>query len=75
VAYVLMIVLREPGTSPGHIAEVMMLDRSTVTRLLERLERQRLVRRRTRGRRVQVSPTPTGGALERTSKGPLPHAA
>jgi DNA-binding MarR family transcriptional regulator len=64
-AYVLMTVLREPGTSPGHIAEVMMLDRSTVTRLLERLEAKGLVRRKARGRAVEVSPTPAAGTLKR----------
>jgi DNA-binding MarR family transcriptional regulator len=63
-AYVLMTVLREPRTSPGHIAEVMMLDRSTVTRLVEGLERRGLVKRRARGRTVEVSPTPAGLALE-----------
>lgn len=57
-AYVLMTVLREPGTSPGHVAEVMMLDRSTVTRLVEGLERRGLVKRLARGRTVSVSPTP-----------------
>jgi len=65
-AYVLMTVLREPGTSPGHIADVMMLDRSTVTRLLERLERKGLVRRRARGRAVAVFPTPSAAALGET---------
>lgn len=57
-AYVLMTALREPGTSPGRIAEVMMLDRSTVTRLVEGLERRGLVKRLARGRSVSVSPTP-----------------
>jgi DNA-binding MarR family transcriptional regulator len=61
-AYVLLSVLREPGTSPGHVAEVMMLDRSTVTRLVEGLERRGLVKRLARGRTVSVSPTPA--ALE-----------
>jgi DNA-binding MarR family transcriptional regulator len=56
-AYVLMSVLREPGISPGRLAEIMMLDASTVTRLLERLERKRLVRRRAHGRAVAVFPT------------------
>jgi DNA-binding MarR family transcriptional regulator len=69
VAYVLLTVLREPGTSPGHIAEVMMLDRSTVTRLLERLEGKGLVRRRARGRSVQVSPTPAARAQQGTLLG------
>lgn len=62
-AYVLMTVLREPGVGPGRIAEVMMLDRSTVTRLLERLEAKGLIRRKTRGRSVEVSPTGAAEAL------------
>jgi MarR family transcriptional regulator, organic hydroperoxide resistance regulator len=56
-AYVLLAVLREPGTSPGHVAEVMMLDRSTVTRLVEGLEKKGLVSRKAAGRAVEVSPT------------------
>jgi len=63
-AYVLMTVLREPGTSPGRIAEVMMLDRSTVTRLVEGLEGRGLVKRQAHGRSVAVSPTPAGLALK-----------
>jgi DNA-binding MarR family transcriptional regulator len=63
VAYVLMSVLREPGVSPGRLAGIMMLDASTVTRLLERLERRRLVRRSARGRAVAVFPTPEAEAL------------
>ena len=56
-AYVLMTVLREPGIGPGRIAKVMMLDRSTVTRVLERLQGKGLVRRQARGRAVEVFPT------------------
>lgn len=56
-AYVLLTVLREPGTSPGHVAQVMMLDRSTVTRLVEGLEKKGLVSRKAVGRAVEVSPT------------------
>ena len=63
-AYVLMTVLREAHTSPGRIAKVMMLDRSTVTRLVEGLERRGLVKRRARGRGVEVSSTAAGLALE-----------
>ena len=69
VAYVLMSVLREPGVSPGRLAGIMMLDASTVTRLLERLERKRLVRRQARGRAVAVFPTPAGEALRSTLAG------
>ena len=63
-AYVLMTALREPGTSPGRIAEVMMLDRSTVTRLVEGLERRGLVKRLARGRSVSVSPTPEAVSMK-----------
>ena len=63
-AYVLLSVLRDPGCGPGHVAEVMMLDRSTVTRLIEGLEKKGLVRRQARGRTVELSPTAAGLALE-----------
>jgi DNA-binding MarR family transcriptional regulator len=68
-AYVLMSVLREPGVSPGRLAGIMMLDASTVTRLLERLEKKRLVRRRARGRAVAVYPTAAAEALRPTLAG------
>ncbi len=63
-AYVLLTVLREPGTSPGHVAQVMMLDRSTVTRLVEGLEKKGLVRRASRGRAVELHPSAAARELE-----------
>lgn len=67
-AYVLLTVLRDPGSGPGHVAEVMTLDRSTVTRLVEGLEKKGLVRRQARGRTVAISPTAAALALEQQLK-------
>ena len=66
VAYVLKSVLREPGVGPGRNPEIMMLDASTVTRLLDRLERRKLARRRARGRRVAAWPPAEAKALGAT---------
>lgn len=65
-AYVLMQVLGEPGIAPGRLAEIMMLDASTVTRVVERLERKGLLKRRTQGRRVRLMPTSAAEALRKT---------
>jgi DNA-binding MarR family transcriptional regulator len=45
----------EQKTTASQLAALMSLDRSTVTRLVERLERQRLVRRTREGRMTWIS--------------------
>jgi DNA-binding MarR family transcriptional regulator len=62
-AYVLMLVLDEPGIQPGAIAREIQLKPSTVTRLIEKLEVMRLVQRTTSGKLTNVYPTPKGNAL------------
>ncbi|MFZ1381661.1 MAG: MarR family transcriptional regulator [Scrofimicrobium sp.] len=57
---VLGVLWQEPDVTPGRIAEVMMLDSSTVAGLLKRLQDAELVRREpdpADRRRVQVIPT------------------
>ncbi len=57
---VLGVLWQEPDVTPGRIAEVMMLDSSTVAGLLKRLQNAELVRRESDPadrRRVQVIPT------------------
>ena len=55
-AYLLMLVLDEPGMQPGVLAEE--LQSSTITRLIEKLELKKLVIRTTEGKITNVYPTP-----------------
>ncbi len=56
-AFVVMTVNKNPGLQAGEISEIMMLTPSTVTRLLEKLETQDLIKRHTEGRTTLVYPT------------------
>lgn len=57
-AYLLMIVLEEPGVQPSVLADQLQLQPSTVTRLIEKLEEKKLVVRTTEGKITNVYPTP-----------------
>ena len=61
-AYLLILVLENPGIQPGLLAEQLQLTPSTITRLIEKLEEKALVRRGTEGKVTNVYPTP--GAKE-----------
>lgn len=39
-AFILMTVNKQPGITAGEVADIMLLDPSTVTRLVEKLEKQ-----------------------------------
>lgn len=56
-AYLLMIVLDEPGVQPGRLSAELHLTPSTVTRLVEKLESKKLVVRTTEGKTTMVYPT------------------
>ena len=56
-AYLLMIVLDEPGAQPGTLSGELHLTPSTVTRLIEKLEEKKLVTRTTEGKMTNVYPT------------------
>jgi DNA-binding MarR family transcriptional regulator len=62
-AYLLMMVLEEPGEQPGNIAQHLQLTPSTVTRLLEKLEEKKLIVRTTEGKVTNVYPTPKARQL------------
>lgn len=57
-AYLLMIVLDDPGVQPGALSAELHLTPSTITRLLEKLEAKKLVVRTTEGKSTSVYPTP-----------------
>src|ERR1700712_1084376 len=56
-AYLLMIVIDEPGVQPGTLSQELQLTPSTITRLLEKLEDKKLVIRNTEGKTTSVYPT------------------
>jgi DNA-binding MarR family transcriptional regulator len=62
-AYLLLMVLEEPGQQPGNISQHLQLTPSTVTRLLEKLEEKKLVVRATEGKITNVYPTPKAKQL------------
>ena len=60
-AFLVRLVLSNPGILPREIAEELSLSRSTVTRFLDSLEKKGFLERKTMssdGREVQVYPTP-----------------
>lgn len=63
-AYLLMLVLDEPGAQPGFIAEQLQLTPSTITRLVEKLEEKKLVVRTTEGKLTNIYPTPKAKDLQ-----------
>ena len=62
-AYLLMMVLEEPGIQPGLLANHLQLQPSTVTRLIEKLEEKKLLVRTTEGKMTNVYPSPKGKDL------------
>lgn len=62
-AYLLMMVLEEPGIQPGLLAGHLQLQPSTVTRLIEKLEEKKLLVRTTEGKMTNVYPSPKGKDL------------
>lgn len=59
-AYLLILVLEEPGMQAGQIAEQLQLTPSTITRLIEKMEERKLVIRATEGKLTNVYPTQKG---------------
>ncbi len=57
-AYLLMVVVEDPGVQPGTLAAELQLTPSTITRLIEKLEEKKLAIRTTEGKVTNVYPTP-----------------
>jgi len=60
LAYLLMLVIDEPGSQPTYIGKQLQLRPSTVTRLVEKLEERKLIIRTTEGKLTNIYPTPKG---------------
>lgn len=72
-AYLLMIVLDEPGIQPSALVKELLLTPSTVTRLIEKLEEKKLVERTSEGRITNVYPTRQAKSLQPKLKECLHH--
>jgi len=62
-AYLLMLVVEEPGIQPTSLSEHLQLQPSTITRLLEKLESKKLLVRNYEGKLTNVYPTSKGKDL------------
>jgi len=62
-AYLLHEVVNQPGITPSQLSNMLFLTPSTITRLVEKLEQKRLVRRESEGKKTLVYPTEAGEAL------------
>ena len=62
-AYLLMIVIEEPGIQPGILSEELQLTPSTITRLIEKLETKKLAVRTMDGKVTNIYPTPKAKAM------------
>ena len=65
-AYLLCEVVAQPGISPSQLSETLCLTPSTITRLVEKLEQKRLVRRESEGKKTLIFPTTEGEDLQPT---------
>ena len=63
-AYVLLAIIKQPEIASGDLAGVMQLTPSTITRLVEKCFSKGLISKRSEGRFVFLSPTPSGKSME-----------
>jgi DNA-binding MarR family transcriptional regulator len=68
-AYLLMIVLDKPGVQPTALVEELLLAPSTITRLIEKLEQKKLVRRTMEGKITNVFPTTKAKSMRAQLRG------
>ncbi|GAB4015639.1 MarR family transcriptional regulator [Spirosoma sp. KCTC 42546] len=63
-AYMLCEVVAQPGITPSELSETLCLTPSTITRLVEKLEQKRFVRRESEGKRTLIYATVEGEAIQ-----------
>jgi DNA-binding MarR family transcriptional regulator len=64
LGFIVMTVNAEPGIAAGRLAEIMELRPSTITRLIDKLERRGFVRREKAGKYILHYPLPKGKMLD-----------
>lgn len=62
-ALLLLLIHRDPGVQPGALASKLHLKPSTITRLVQKLERRELVEKESQGRATAISCTDKGVQL------------
>lgn len=67
-AFLVMSINKYPGIAAGELAGLQMLTPSTITRLVEKLEKKGLAKRVNEGRSTLVFPTPASVALNEKIK-------
>ncbi|NGP87459.1 MarR family winged helix-turn-helix transcriptional regulator [Fodinibius halophilus] len=67
-ALLLLLVQNDPGIQPSKLAERLHLKPSTITRLVQKLERRELVERESKGRATSVVSTAKGGRVAQEVK-------
>jgi DNA-binding MarR family transcriptional regulator len=67
-AYLLMLVIENPGVQPSELSEELHLTPSTITRLIEKLEGKKLLVRTYEGKLTNVYPTPKAKEIQPTLK-------
>ena len=72
-AYLLMVVIDDPGIQPGELAKELMLQPSTVSRFIEKLETKKLLVRIVSGKITNVYPTPKAKDMLPTLKESVGH--
>lgn len=63
-AFLLMAVNDQPGIQPSRLSEILELDPSTISRLVEKMEYQGYVDRVSEGRATHIHPTDMGKDLD-----------
>lgn len=67
-AFLLMTVNKQPGIRAQEISEQLQLTPSTITRLIEKLEKKKLLQRHINGRNTEVYPTEKSIQLDKSIK-------
>ncbi|MCB1306258.1 MAG: MarR family transcriptional regulator [Leptospiraceae bacterium] len=62
--FVLLLSLKDPGIQPSEIARQLSFKPSTITRFLDRLERDGLIERKSQGRSARIMPTNRAKSME-----------
>jgi DNA-binding transcriptional ArsR family regulator len=65
-AFLLMTINEKPGIQPMEISQQMMLSPSTVTRLIDKLENKKYLRREYEGKQVKVFPSEKSLVLDKS---------
>ncbi|MGD8747123.1 MAG: MarR family transcriptional regulator [Balneolaceae bacterium] len=68
-ALILLLINEEPGIQPSTLADKLFLKPSTITRLVQKLERKEMVERKTEGRATSIHCTPRGLELATNIEG------